>query len=344
MKPLKELVRPNIQALLAACEDGREALPDDALRLDRGESPYNTPLNRYPDATQRELRQELSRLKGIRPDCLFPLSGTAEALDLLIRVFCSPGRDNIVCLTPARPLVWRAAKVNDVEVRAHALDDKGAFSAAEVLRMCNANTKLVVLSAPNALTGCQPAREEILALAAAFPGIVVVDEAYADFSASKSVLYELGTYNNLVVLQTFSKAWACAGIRLGTVLAVPSVVRLLEAVSSTVAPSLLTQREAVQMLRRRYDVETWVKHIVEERDKVVRALRQLPAYEAEFPSEANFVLVRLKDAARIHSYLRAQGIVTDDCKGTPYYPDCLRITIGLPHENNRLLAALRQYS
>lgn len=344
MKPLKELVRPNIQALLAAREDSREALPDGALRLDRGESPYNTPLNRYPDATQRELRMGLSRLKGIRPDCLLPLSGTAEALDLLMRVFCSPGRDNVVCLTPARPLVWRTAGVNDAEVRTHALDEKGTFRAADVLRMCNDNTKLIILSAPNALTGSQPGREEILALAEAFPGIVVVDEAYADFSASKSVLYELGAHNNLAVLQTFSKAWACAGIRLGVVLAVPSVIRLLEAVSSTVAPSLLTQREAVQMLERRYDVETWVKHTVEERGKVVRALRQLPAYEADFPTEANFVLVRLKDAARIHSYLRAQGIATDDCKGTPFYPDYLRITIGLTHENNRLLAALRQYS
>ena len=343
MKPLNELVRPNILTLTSALQHEIPAVQQDALRLNRGESPYNAPLNRYPDSNLRALREAIGQLRGITADCILPVCGTAEAIDILMRVFCIPGRDNVLCPLPARQLYRHTALANDVEFRTVPPDNEYSLRADHLLQCCNAQTKLILLSAPNTRTGGMPDPQEILRLAEQFDGIVVVDEAYMDYSKARSMLYELPTHPNLVVLQTFSKAWASAAIRLATCIALPSIIRLLQAIRSNSSISLPTQKAALQILSQRFDVQNWVRQTVEEREKVIRALRQLPFYEADFPTETNFILVQFKEAARLYQHLLAQGVCVDPCEGQGMPPGCLRITIGLPHENSRLLAVLRQF-
>lgn len=345
MRTLQELVRPNILALepYSSARDeysGHEA----RVFLDANESPFNSPYNRYPDPLQRELKEALSRVHGIRPDCIFLGNGSDEAIDLVFRIFCVPGRDNVVAPEPTYGMYAVCAAVNDVEYRRSMLREPDfGFRADDVLALCNARTKAVFLCSPNNPTGALLPRDEVRKVLERFDGIVVVDEAYGEFSGEPSWLQELPRHPHLVVLRTFSKAWASAGIRLGMAWAVPEVVALFNKVKYPYNVNLLTQRQALDILRRRFDVEHWVKQTLDEREKVVRAIRLLPYYVADFPSDANFFLVRLQEATRVYRYLVDEGIVVRNRSNVRLCNDCLRITVGLPHENNALLAALRKF-
>jgi len=345
MKSLKELVRPNIQAL-EPYSSARDEYKGHTARvfLDANESPFNAPYNRYPDPLQTELKACLSRLKGIRPECIFLGNGSDEAIDLVFRVFCVPGVDNVAAPEPTYGMYGVCAAVNDVEYRRVLLDvsDFG-FRADDLLRVCNSRTKAVFLCSPNNPTGNLLDRDEILKTLDRFDGMVVVDEAYGDFTDGPSWLQEIPRHPNLIVLQTFSKAWASAGIRLGIALAVPEVIDYFNKVKYPYNVNALTQRQGLEILRRRFDVDRWVKLTLDERDKVVRAIRQLPFYIRDYPSEANFFLVKMKDAPRIYDYLVREGIIVRNRSRVKLCDDCLRITVGLPHENSELLAALRKY-
>ncbi len=343
MKPLKELVRPNIQALEPYSSARDEFKGSARVFLDANESPFNAPNNRYPDPLQNEVKAALSRIKGIRPDCIFLGNGSDEAIDTIYRVFCVPGRDNVVAMDPSYGMYSVCAAVNDVEYRRVPLNEHFDISADALLAVCNDKTKAIFLCSPNNPTGNLLSRDEMLTLLRKFDGMVVVDEAYNDFSGRRSMLFDLADYPNLVVLQTLSKAWASAAIRLGIAYARPEVIAFFNKVKHPYNVSALTQREALKILARRYDVENWVKQIVSERAKVVRAVRQLPFYIADYPTDANFFLVKLQGARRIYEYLVAQGIVVRDRSRVRLCGECLRITIGLPGENSELLAALRKY-
>lgn len=343
MKPLKELVRPNIQALEPYSSARDEFKGNARVFLDANESPFNAPNNRYPDPLQNEVKAALSRIKGIRPDCIFLGNGSDEAIDTIYRVFCVPGRDNVVAMDPSYGMYSVCAAVNDVEYRRVPLNEHFDISADALLAVCNDRTKAIFLCSPNNPTGNLLSRDEMLTLLRKFDGMVVVDEAYNDFSGRRSMLFDLADYPNLVVLQTLSKAWASAAIRLGIAYARPEVIAFFNKVKHPYNVSALTQREALKILARRYDVENWVKQIVSERAKVVRAVRQLPFYIADYPTDANFFLVKLQGARRIYEYLVAQGIVVRDRSRVRLCGECLRITIGLPGENSELLAALRKY-
>lgn len=329
---------------MPAHPDGQfaEARAEAKFLLNAGESPFNSPNNRYPDPRYPELCASLGSLRGIRPDCVFPAGGEYEVIDLLMRIFCIPGRDNVVAVEPTRPLYARLAALNDVEYRRSPLAADFSFSADSLMQLCNDRTKLVLLCSPNSPTGNSLGRKEMLRLLDSFDGLVVVDEAYIDFASEQTLIPELQEHHNLLVVQSFSKAWACAALQLAAAYARPELVALLHRVKSPCNLSSPVVHGALDVMRRRYDVENWVKQTLDERSKVLRAFRMLPFYVCDYPTETNFFLVRVKDAARVYASLRSQGILVDDCSMQPALSDCLRITVGAPHENSALLGALRK--
>lgn len=344
MKSLSELVRPNVLALAPrlSAKDGIE-MGTVSVWLDANENPFNSPFNRYPYASRQTFRMALSGIEGVRPECIFPVSGTAEAVDAVLRVFCRPAVDNVVTIDPTCGIYADRAAVNDVECRRVPLDGSFGFSSVALLEACDARTKVIFLCSPNCPTGNLLDREEIERTLAAFDGIVVVDEAYADYACGPSVLPMLARHRNLVVLRTFSKAWAMASVRVGVALAAPEVVAFLERVGIPYNVGRLSQEALIEMFRRRFDVDKWIKQTLDERGKVMLAVSELPYCRQVFPSQANFFLCRMTEAGKVHTYLTEQGIAVRDCSEMTACGDCLRITIGLPHENNALISALRNY-
>jgi len=346
MKDLKTLVRPHLQALATqACSpfpaaDG----PRQPIALDHNESPYNGPHNRYPAPRQTELREALARVKGLRPECIFTGSGSSEAIDLVFRIFCQPGKDNVAAVAPTCGLYAERAAINDVEYRSVELGPRFRFEAGKLLDTCDARTKVLFLCSPNSPTGQLLDRTEVLKVLERFDGMVVIDEAYGDFSGAKSFRFELPRFGHLIVLQTLSAAWASAGIRLGMAFARPAVVEYFDRVALPCHVGIPTQDCALDILRRRFDVDKWVRRLVEERERVMAAFRLLPACREVFPTDSNFFLARMENADRIRSYLLGKGIAAGSCEGMAQCADCLRFTVGSPQENSALLGALRQYT
>lgn len=344
MKDLNELLRPNIRALkpYSSARDeynGAEA----SVFLDANENPYNTPHNRYPDPLQRNLKKMLAPLKQVRPDQIFLGNGSDEAIDLLFRAFCRPGVDNVVAIEPTYGMYQVCAEVNEVAYRKVLLGEGFCLQADALLAAADEHTKLLFLCSPNNPTGNNLDRKEIIRLLEAFPGLVVVDEAYADFSEAPSFLKELDRYPNLIVLQTFSKAWGCAAIRLGMAFASPTIIGVLNKIKYPYNVNLLTQEEAIRLLQRPYEVDRWVKTLLEERARLVAAFRELPVCVHLYPTDANFFLVQVTDAQRIYDYLVGQGIIVRNRTHVALCGNCLRITVGTRPENDQLLEALRAF-
>lgn len=345
MKELKHLVRPNIQALIEAGET--VSLPPEEgidLRLHANESPYNAPYNRYSDAAERQFCEEVSRLRGLRTDCIFPANGCEELVDLLLRLFCVPQKDNVVSVSPTSPIYARRAALNAVEFRSAVLTPDFVMSAENILAEADENTKLIFLCNPNNPTGTLFPWSEVKALLEGFEGMVVVDESYADFARCESVRRQLIHYPNLVVLDSFSVAWGAAALRLGMAYAVPAVVAYLKDVAYTHPLSLPVLEKGIELIKHRFDVDRWVKHLLEERDRLANALKLLPFCVQVFPSATNFLLVRFKNADHIYNYLLEQGISVMHAGGFHLCENCLRISVGLPHQNSQLLGALRKYA
>lgn len=344
MKDLKSLVRPNIWNLQPYSSARDEYHGQGAeVFLDANESPYNPPYNRYPDPLQHELKALVARVKGVPPACVFVGNGSDEAIDLVYRVFCVPGRDNVVAIEPTYGMYAVCAGVNDVEYRRVRLDEHFRFSADEILRAASPGTKAVFLCSPNNPTGNDLDRGEMLSLIRRFDGIVVVDEAYADFSAQESLRRELPSCPNLIILNTLSKAWANAGIRLGLAYASPEIIALFNKVKYPYNVSTLSQEKAKEILSRQYDVLGWIHQIIRERAQVMAAFNELPVCVKVFPTSANFFLARMTDARAIYDYLVRCGVIVRDRSRVAMCGECLRVTIGTPQENMQLLSALRKY-
>ena len=344
MKPLTELTRPNILRL-KPYSSARDEYKGHAATvfLDANESPYNSPLNRYPDPLQWALKERIALLKGVRPEEIFLGNGSDEAIDLLYRAFCEPGVDNVVAIEPSYGMYQVCAEVNDVAYRRVLLDDHYQLSADRLLAAADDHTKLIFVCSPNNPTGNLMDRQEVLSLMERFGGLVVVDEAYADFSGQPSFLRELPHQPGLVVLQTFSKAWGCAAMRLGMAFAQPDLIAIFNKIKYPYNVNLLTQRQAMAMLDRQGEVRAWVSTIRQERAYLADSLRQLPCTVRIFPSDANFLLVRVTDAVGIYNYLVDRGIIVRNRHNVTLCADCLRITVGIRQENDALLDALRQY-
>lgn len=344
MKTLQELTRPNIWKLkpYSSARDEYKGFTASVF-LDANENPYNTPHNRYPDPMQWELKTLLSKIKKVSPEHIFLGNGSDEAIDLVFRAFCEPGKDNVVAIDPTYGMYQVCADVNDVEYRKVLLDENFQFSADQLLTAADERTKLIFLCSPNNPTGNDLLRSEIENLLNRFEGIVILDEAYIDFSSSPSFLEELNKYPNLIILQTFSKAWGCAAIRLGMAFASEEIIGILSKIKYPYNVNQLTQKQAIAMLHKYYEIERWVKVLKEERDYLEEEFEKLPCTIKLFPSDANFFLDKVTDAVKIYNYLVGEGIIVRNRHNVSLCCNCLRITVGTRVENNTLLEALKKY-
>ncbi len=344
MRPLEQLVRPNILAL-KPYSSARDEFGGSGAKvfLDANENPYNTPFNRYPDPLQRELKQRLAAVKGVAAENIFLGNGSDEPIDLAYRCFTRPGIDNVVAIEPTYGMYKVCADINDVEYRTVLLDDTFQTTADRLLAACDKNTKLIWICSPNNPTGNNIDRQEIIKTLEDFDGIVIVDEAYSDFSGERPLRLDLGKYPNLIVLNTMSKAWGCAAIRLGMAFAQKAIVDVFNKVKYPYNVNMLTQKQALEALKDPFEVDKWVKIILLERSRMIEAFNLLPSCKKVYPTDANFFLALFDDAQAVYDYLKEKGIIVRNRTRVTLCEDCLRITIGSKSENNELLAALRLY-
>ena len=344
MKPLQQLVRANIWNLkpYSSARDEYKGV-DASVFLDANENPYNAPYNRYPDPLQRDLKEELAVVKQVLPSQIFLGNGSDEAIDLLFRIFCNPKEDNVVAIAPTYGMYKVCADINEVEYRSVLLDENFALNAEQLLNATDEHTKMIFLCTPNNPSGNDLDRDEIIKVINGFQGIVVIDEAYSDFSKQKPFRLDLMIYENIVVLNTFSKAWGCAGIRLGMAFAGSEIIDLFNKVKYPYNINLLTQHQAFDALKRRYDVDKWVGVLMYERNQLAASFKELPFCRKVYPTDANFFLVKVDDADVIYKYLVSCGIIVRNRSRVELCGNCLRITVGTTQENNQLLSALRSY-
>ena len=344
MKPLEQLLRPNILAL-KPYSSARDEFGGNGAKvfLDANENPYNNPFNRYPDPLQRELKERLAAIKGVAAENIFLGNGSDEPIDLVYRCFTRPGIDNVVAIEPTYGMYKVCADINDVEYRTVLLDDAYQTTADRLLAACDKNTRLIWICSPNNPTGNNINRQEIIKTIEGFDGIVIVDEAYSDFSCEHPLRLDLGKYPNLIVLNTMSKAWGCAAIRLGMAFAQKAIVDVFNKVKYPYNVNALTQKQAMEALKDPFEVEKWIKIILLERGRMIEAFNLLPSCMKVYPTDANFFLAKFGDAQDVYNYLKAKGIIVRNRTRVTLCENCLRITVGSKSENNELLSALRQY-
>ena len=344
MKSLQELTRKNIWNLAPYSSARNEYAGREArVFLDANENPYNAPYNRYPDPLQLELKAAIAKVKGVPAQCIFVGNGSDEAIDLPYRCFCEPGVDNVVAIEPTYGMYKVCADINNVEYRPVLLDEHYQITADKLLAATDAHTKIIWLCTPNNPTGNCLVREEVIKVIEQFDGLVIVDEAYSDFASQKPLRAELGKYPNMIVLNTMSKAWGCAAIRLGMAFASEGIIDIFNKVKYPYNVNLLTQQQALKALQDPFEVDGWVKILKEERGRVMQAFSILPICEKIYPTDANFFLAKMTDATGIYNYLVDQGIIVRNRNRVQLCQNCLRITIGTKTENSELIAALRQY-
>lgn len=344
MRRLEELTRPNI-ARMTPYSSARNEYSGHVAKvfLDANENPYNAPLNRYPDPLQSDLKAAIAKVKGVSVENIFLGNGSDEAIDLPYRCFTRPGVDNVVAIEPTYGMYEVCAEINDVEYRRVRLDNHFQVTANKLLSACDKRTKLIWICSPNNPTGNNIERAEIVKTLKAFDGLVIVDEAYCDFSSQPSFRHELANYPNIIVLNTMSKAWGCAAIRLGMAFASKEIIDIFNKVKYPYNVNMLTQQQALRAMEDPYEVDKWVRTILLERERMVDAFKLLPTCVEVFPSDANFFLARMTDAQRIYDYLVTEGIIVRNRNKVALCENCLRVTVGTKTENNELLAALRQY-
>ena len=342
---LQNLIRTNIRELMSCAETKAEENVRDSqhIMLDANENPYNKPFNRYPSDDQIELKEELAKLKGVRTKEIFLSNGSTEAIDMCYRIFCQPKVDNVVAVEPTCELYKYFARLNDIEYRSVLLDEEFQLNATELLKACDKHTKLVWLCSPNTPSGNLLNVEEVEKVLKGFDGIVIIDEAYADFTRLPTFRERMSEFPNMIVLNTFSKAWASAAIRLGVVYAQEAIISIFNKVSNPYHISQLTQNQGLDALKHRYDIEDWIKILLLERKRMILAFESLACCEKVYPSNANFFLAKMKDAQSVYDYLCEKGIHVRECSNVSLCGNCLRITIGSKAENAEILGILRYY-
>ncbi len=344
MKTLQQLTRKNIWDLAPYSSARNEYAGREArVFLDANENPYNQPFNRYPDPLQLELKAALSKVKGVPAENIFLGNGSDEAIDLPYRCFCNPGVDNVVAIEPTYGMYKVCADINDTEYRTVLLDEQYQTTAEKLLAATDEHTKIIWLCTPNNPTGNCLNRDEVIKVIEGFEGLVIVDEAYSDFSSQKPLRTELAKYPNLIVLNTMSKAWGCAAIRLGMAFASEEIITIFNKVKYPYNVNQLTQQQALEALKDPFEVDNWVKILLQERTRMMDAFEMLPICHKVYPTDANFFLAKMTDATKIYNYLVDKGIIVRNRNRVQLCQNCLRITIGTKTENSELIAALRQY-
>lgn len=341
---MKRYIRPNILNLEPYSTARDDFKGDGGIKiwLDANESPYDNGINRYPDPHQRKLKERISALMGISPESIFiGGAGSDEAIDLTFRIFCEPGKDNVIAIAPSYGVYKVAAAVNDIELREVVLNDDFSLPAERLLSAADENTKIIWICSPNNPTGNAFPKEDIIAVARNFDGIVVIDEAYADFSDLGTMLDEVGRERNIIVLRTFSKAWGMAGLRAGMAFAVPEIIQYFDRVKYPYNMSSMIQEELIRRIG-----EGTGNHIAEiktEREKMAKALTEAPCVEKVYPSDANFILAKVTDADGLYDYLVDNGVIVRNRSRMPLCDRCLRITVGTPDENLRTLSLINAF-
>ena len=342
MSRITPLVRPNIAALAPYSTARDEYDGPIGIFLDANESPYNNGYNRYPDPHQAALKARIAPIKGVPVENLFLGNGSDEAIDLIYRIFCEPGKDNAVIMTPSYGMYGVAAAINDVAVRSVMLDADFNLDTEALLEACDERTKVIFLCSPNNPSGNAFPKDQLLDICDRFPGIVVVDEAYIDFSEKGTLASEAVRRDNIVVLQTLSKARAMAGLRIGMAISSREIIRLMSMVKYPYNLSRAAMEKAMEFIEKPIDTEVDV--IINERNRLTGILPRYSFVEKVFPSDANFLLVRVDDAYALYDYLLNEGIIVRNRTRVPGCDRCLRLTVGLPAENDALLNALDRYT
>lgn len=337
-----KLVRDNIKKLVPYSSARHEFTGHARVHLDANENPNDYHVyNRYPDPLQTDLKVRVGNLKGISPDSIFIGNGSDEGIDILIRIFCSPGQDAIHVLEPTYGMYRVSADINDVKVNSTLLTESFDINVDLLLDDLQANDRILWICSPNNPSGNAQDQQIIIELLKRFPGIVVVDEAYIDFSNEASMITLIHDYQNLVVLQTFSKAWGMAGLRCGMAFASPWIIRLMNAVKPPYNINEYTQKFLTDLVNDTESVKKEVSRILQERDRVEHFLESLESVEEVFPSDANFILFRIRNSQEIFSALRDSGIVIRNRHNNPLCRDCLRVTIGTETENDLFMKQLK---
>lgn len=344
---LNKLVRQNIRDLKPYSSARSEYSGSAQVFLDANENSFGSPLtkwyNRYPDPLQWDLKKKIGAIKNIAPEQILLGNGSDECIDLLIRAFCHPRHDEIIICPPTYGMYEVYAHINDVAVKevpllpGYQLDMEGLEAAIE------ANTKLIFFCSPNNPTGNSLHREDIEIVLNNFDGLVVVDEAYINYSRQRSFLPELKDYPNLVVMQTFSKAWGLAALRLGMNFGSIELINILNSIKPPYNINGATQELALKALDGLEDVNAMIRDTVAERDNLSKELLALPIVEQVYPSDANFLLTKMEDATAVYDYLKTKGIIVRNRSGVKLCEDCLRITVGTPEQDRQLITALKQY-
>ena len=309
MFDLKNIVRPNIWNLKPYSCARDEFQGEASVYLDANESPYNAPYNRYPDPLQWDLKKEIEKIKKVDAKQIFLGNGSDEAIDLVYRAFCEPCRDNVVAIEPTYGMYGVCADINNVAYKNVKLNEDFSLNTENLLNAIDDNTKVIWLCSPNNPTGNLLDACEIEKILNSFQGIVVVDEAYIDFSSTESWALQLDKYPNLIVLQTFSKAWASAGIRLGLAFASTDIIAIFNKIKYPYNINILTQKLALETIGKKDLISSWKKTTIIERDRMIKELSQLPITTFIHPSDANFLLVKVNDANKIYQELVKKGII-----------------------------------
>lgn len=341
---INKLVRPNILALKPYSSARSEFKGQADVFLDANENPFETGLNRYPDPLQWAVKERISKIKQVPQEQIFLGNGSDEVIDLLIRIFCEPGQDEILILPPTYGMYKVSADIANVAIKRVSLTPDFQPDPAAILKATGPHTKILFLCSPNNPTGNTFKAERIQAILDKFPGIVAIDEAYIDFSDQASWTHQLAHHPNLVVMQTFSKAWGLAGIRLGMAFANAPIIQLLNKVKPPYNVNQLTQKAALQALEKEDQQAAWVMEILKGRSALKEQLAAFPFVEHIFPSSANFLLVRVQNPNELYQFLIEKGIIVRNRSKVRLCEGCLRITVGQEQENQNLLTALQQYA
>lgn len=336
-----EIVRPNIRALSPYSTARDEYEGGIGIFLDANESPYDNGMNRYPDPRQRKLKARISELYGAAPDTIFIGNGSDEAIDLAFRIFCTPAQDNAVAITPSYGMYRVAADINDVEMREVPLGEDFTLDNDRLLAACDDRTRLIFVCSPNNPSGNAFELGQLVDLVLRARAMVIIDEAYIDFSTKGSLLPRLSEFPNLIILRTLSKARAMAGLRVGLAFAAPQVAELFARVKYPYNINCLAQQTALEQLEKPIDAQ--VAEIISERTRCAAVLAECPEVARVYPSDANFLLVKARGARRLYNHLVERGIIVRDRSKMVGCDESLRITIGTPAENDKMLETVRNY-
>ena len=345
---LENIIRKNIKNLIPYSSARDEFKGEASVYLDANENSFGSPLpenyNRYPDPLQQKVKQRLTEIKGVPPRNIFLGNGSDEAIDILFRAFCNPGIDNVIIVPPTYGMYEVSANINDVEVKKIKLLPDYQLDMEGIAEAINDHTKIIFICSPNNPTGNSIDRQDIETILANFNGLVVIDEAYINYSRQKTFIQELTEYSNLVVLQTLSKAWGLAGLRMGMAFASEEIIEVFNKVKPPYNINEASQKLVLEALQNVDQVNAWIKETVSEREKLVRELALLPFVKKIHPSDANFILVRTSgDARGIYKFLVGKGIIVRDRSKVELCEDSLRITVGTPNENELLINTLKKY-